>query len=102
MKRNSLLVALGYLFIGMLATSAINAQATPQIQFDKSVNVGPISIRDMSGQPIQKGFLKGGETWSVCGQGLFWFTLNRPQFGALKAAVSHFQYSSPATSAMSL
>jgi hypothetical protein len=53
MKRNSLLVALGYLFIGMLAASAINAQATPWIQFDKSVNVGPISIRNMSGQPIQ-------------------------------------------------
>ena len=53
MKRNTLLVALGYLFIGILAASVINAQATPQIQFDKSVNIGPISIRDMSGQPIQ-------------------------------------------------
>ena len=35
MKRNSVLVALGYLFAGVLAVSATNAQTTPRIQFEK-------------------------------------------------------------------
>ena len=35
MKRNSLLVALGYLFVGAVAPSTTHAQATPRIQFEK-------------------------------------------------------------------
>ena len=35
MKRNSLLVAWGYLFVGAVAASVTNAQATPRIQFEK-------------------------------------------------------------------
>jgi zinc protease len=34
-KRNSFLVALAYLFVGALATSATNTQTTPRIQFEK-------------------------------------------------------------------
>ena len=35
MKRNSFLVALGYLFVAAVAASATNAQTTPRIQFEK-------------------------------------------------------------------
>ena len=35
MKSKPILVALGYLFAGTLATSALDAQTTPRIQFEK-------------------------------------------------------------------
>jgi hypothetical protein len=63
-KRKPILVALGYLFVGTLAVAQqyINPGSLAVVivgdrktieQGLKSVNVGPISIRDMSGQPIQ-------------------------------------------------